>query len=42
MKDVFFPVLLIIAVMVLLSTSMILITFPSVRAEQAQSTGAFL
>ena len=41
MKDIFFPVLLIIAVMVLLSASMIVITFPSVRAEQAQATGAF-
>src|SRR3954462_13203721 len=41
MKDIFFPVLLIIAVMVLLSTAMILITFPSVRAEQAPATGAF-
>jgi hypothetical protein len=41
MKDIFFPVLLIIAVMILLSTAMILITFPSVRAEQAQATGTF-
>jgi len=41
MKHMFFPILPIIVVMVLLSTSMIFITFPSVIAEQAPTTGAF-